>query len=188
MSATPLGSAVDNRLYEQIAELVSPDAADRGVGDLRLRPTVEQALFHEARLLDERRYRDWLSRFTDDCIYWIPLDPAGDPRHQVSYLFDDLRRMHDRIGLLETGWAHAQQPPSRTCRTVSNVEAWTLPDGDVLTSCSTVTWEHRRDRMTPFVSHNCFVLASLGEQWSIRYKIVRLVNSRSDVPKFSFVL
>ena len=181
-------SVVDDRLYRRLIDLASGPSVDRGPGDPSIRPAVEQALFHEARLLDERRYRAWLERFTDDCVYWVPLDPTGDPREQVSYLLDDRRRMEDRIGLLETGWAHAQEPPSHTCRTVSNVEAWPLEDGDTLARCTTLVWEHRKDRLTPFASHNDYVLASLGEGWSVRFKIVRLVDSRGDVRKFSFVL
>ena len=184
----PAASVFDDRLYQRLVELAAPDGAERGPGRPDLRPAVEQALHHEARLLDERLYRAWLDRFTQDCVYWIPLDPAGDPRTRVSYLLDDRRRMEDRIGLLETGWAHAQEPPSRTCRIVSNVEAWPLGDGDTLARCSTVVWEYRKDRLTPFASRNDYVLATLGENWSVRFKIVRLVDSRSDVRKFSFVL
>ena len=181
-------SVLDDGLYQRLADLVAPDGAGRGPGHPDLRPSVEQALHHEARLLDERLYRSWLDRFTPDCVYWVPLDPAGDPRTQVSYLLDDRRRMEDRIGLLETGWAHAQEPPSRTCRIVSNVEAWPLDGGDILARCSTVVWEYRKDRLTPFASRNDYVLAALGEDWLLRFKIVRLVDSRSDIRKFSFVL
>ena len=181
-------SVLDDRLYGRLADLVSPEAEDRGPTDQRLQAAAEQALFHEARLLDERRYRAWLERFTDDCVYWVPLDPAADPRTRVSYLLDDRRRMSDRIGLLETGWAHAQEPPSRTVRTVSNVEAWPLDDGDTLARCSTVVWEHRKDRLTPFASRNDYVLTALGDGWAVRYKIVRLVDCSGDVRKFSFVL
>ena len=181
-------SAVDDSLYQRLFELASADCEDRGPSHPGLRPAVEQALHHEARLLDDRLYRRWLARFTPDCVYWIPLDPEGDPRRQVSFLFDDRRRMADRIGLLETGWAHSQIPPSRTCRTVSNVEAWPDDGGDTLARCSTVTWEYRRGRVTPFVSRNDYSLARLGEDWAIRHKIVRLVDSAGDVPSFSFVL
>lgn len=186
--APQAASPVDDRLYQRLVDLLSPPQSDPGPGHPELRPAVEQALHHEARLLDDRRYRDWLARFTEDCVYWVPLDPDGDPRAQVSYLLDDHRRMEDRIGLLETGWAHAQEPPSRTCRIVSNTEAWPLDGGDTLARCSTVVWEHRKDRLTPFASRNDYVFASLGEEWSIRFKIVRLVDSRGDVRKFSFVL
>ena len=33
---------------------------------------VEQFLYHEARLLDERRYHEWLDLFTEDTHYWMP--------------------------------------------------------------------------------------------------------------------
>lgn len=184
----PAASMLDDGVYQCLADLVSADSSERGPGHVDLRPGVEQALCHEARLLDDRQYRLWLQRFTEDCIYWIPLEVSADPRTKVSYLLDDRRRMVDRIGLLETGWAHAQEPPSRTCRTVSNVEAWPLGGGDTLARCSTVVWEHRKDRLTPFASRNDYVLASLGDRWSIRYKIVRLVDCSGDVRKFSFVL
>ena len=33
---------------------------------------VEQFLYREARLLDERRFREWLELLTDDVRYWMP--------------------------------------------------------------------------------------------------------------------
>lgn len=187
-------SVVDDALYERLAGMAAARTEEPGPGRPELRAGTEQALFHEARLLDDRRYRDWLDRFTPDCVYWVPLDLGGDPRRQVSYLLDDRRRMADRIGLLETGWAHAQNPPSRTVRTVSNVEAWPASDrdggggGDIRARCSVVVWEYRRGRLTPFASRNDYVLAAVGDDWAIRIKIVGLVNCDGDVPKFAFVL
>jgi ethylbenzene dioxygenase subunit beta len=32
---------------------------------------VEQFLYREARLLDERRLHEWLELFTDDARYWM---------------------------------------------------------------------------------------------------------------------
>lgn len=194
LSAAETVSVVDNALYERLAGMAAARADEPGPGRPELRAAAEQALFHEARLLDDRRYRDWLDRFTPDCVYWVPLDLGGDPRRQVSYLLDDRRRMADRIGLLETGWAHAQNPPSRTVRTVSNVEAWPADSsdgdgsGDVRARCSVVVWEYRRGRLTPFASRNDYVLAAVGDDWAIRIKIVGLVNCDGDVPKFAFVL
>lgn len=183
-------SVVDDALYERLAGMAAARIEEPGPSRPELRAGAEQALFHEARLLDDRRYRDWLDRFTPDCVYWVPLDLGGDPRRQVSYLLDDRRRMADRIGLLETGWAHAQNPPSRTVRTVSNVEAWPAADdgGDIRARCSVVVWEYRRGRLTPFASRNDYVLAAVGDDWAIRIKIVGLVNCDGDVPKFAFVL
>lgn len=187
MTAEP-PSVVDDGLYERLAQFASTRRADAGPSDPSLRAEAELVLYHEARLLDDRHYRTWLDRFTDDCIYWIPLDLEGDPRQQVSFFLDDRRRMGDRIGLLETGWMHAQNPHSRTCRVVSNVEAWPLENGDTLVRCTVVTWEYRRDQLTPFVSRNDYELAAMGDEWRIRKKIVGLVDSVGDVRKFAFIL
>ena len=37
----------------------------------RLIRSVEQFLYREARLLDERRFHEWLDLFTDDIHYWM---------------------------------------------------------------------------------------------------------------------
>ena len=34
---------------------------------------IEQFLYREARLLDDRQFHQWLDLFTDDIRYWIPL-------------------------------------------------------------------------------------------------------------------
>ena len=38
----------------------------------------EQFLIHEARLLDEGKFDDWLALFTPDAWYWVPSEP-GQP-------------------------------------------------------------------------------------------------------------
>ena len=75
-------SVLDEGLYQRLAGLVSADSPERGPGHLDLRPAVEQALYHEARLLDDRQYRAWLERFTEDCIYWIPPRSLRRPPHE----------------------------------------------------------------------------------------------------------
>jgi ethylbenzene dioxygenase beta subunit len=40
------------------------------MGDELIRE-VEQFLYREARLLDERRFHEWLALFTDDVRYWM---------------------------------------------------------------------------------------------------------------------
>ena len=34
---------------------------------------VQQFLFREARMLDERRFKEWVGLFTDDLLYWAPI-------------------------------------------------------------------------------------------------------------------
>ena len=44
----------------------------------RRAPAVSPS-YHEAELLDERRYEDWLALLADEVRYWRPMRPAGGP-------------------------------------------------------------------------------------------------------------
>jgi benzoate/toluate 1,2-dioxygenase beta subunit len=98
-------------------ELVVADAAERD----RFRMLLER----EARLLDQLRYEDWLTLYARECVYWVPATPqGGDPRREVAIMFDDRRRLEDRVYRLRTGFAWSQAPASRTVRLISNVEVF----------------------------------------------------------------
>ena len=89
---------------------------------------AEAFLAHEARLIDEGRFNDWLELFSPDCLYWVPITPGGgDPRREVSHAFDDCRRLTDRVYWLRTGLAFSQIPQSRTRRVIGNVEVLDEP-------------------------------------------------------------
>src|SRR5215831_1324381 len=48
---------------------------DRGeqLNRLLLKQEIEEFLYHEADLLDERRYEDWLALVAEDVRYWMPM-------------------------------------------------------------------------------------------------------------------
>ena len=79
------------------------------------RAPFEQFLFHEAALLDARRFRDWMALFADDGTYWVPAVPNQDsPFNQASLFYDDRELMKTRVDRLEHPRIHVQTPPSRT--------------------------------------------------------------------------
>ncbi len=95
-----------------------------------LQQQVEQFLFAEARLLDERRYRDWYALLAEDLRYVMPLrfnTLARERDHELSNdhesaWFDETRASIDvRLKRLETGMAWAEEPPSRVRHLISNV-------------------------------------------------------------------
>ncbi len=86
------------------------------------RVEAEDFLFHEARLLDERRFDDWLALFTDDGRYWIPCGPMGDPGPITHLVSDNRSGLEDRLWQLQHPRHHAQNPPSSTLHFVSNVQ------------------------------------------------------------------
>ena len=91
---------------------------------------IERFLFEEAALLDRHEYRDWLSLFTEDLVYQMPVTTnyhehavgaPPPPGPQAYYFHDDLRTLTQRVKRLETGKGWAEMPPSRTRRMISNV-------------------------------------------------------------------
>ena len=83
---------------------------------------AERFLFAEARLLDERRFDEWEALFTDDGVYLVPIDPGKEPARSVSIIYDDRRRLTERVFRQMKTPVLDQNPPSRTIRFVSNVE------------------------------------------------------------------
>lgn len=110
---------------------------------------VEQFLYREARLLDERRFHEWLELLADDVHYWMSSRSNRYPRTSKAiaildarrYVEDDLsgedelaildenrQTLGARIARLDTGMAWAEDPPSRTRHLISNIE---VEPGDV---------------------------------------------------------
>jgi 3-phenylpropionate/cinnamic acid dioxygenase small subunit len=104
---------------------------------------VEQFLYREARLLDERRFHEWLELFTEDVHYRIAgrrnrypksskaiamLDPdryvEEDSTEDVelAILDENKQTLSARVARLDTGMAWAEDPPSRTRHLLANIE------------------------------------------------------------------
>ncbi|WP_200872667.1 3-phenylpropionate/cinnamic acid dioxygenase subunit beta [Polycyclovorans algicola] len=91
---------------------------------------LEDALYREARLLDEERFTDWLEQTTEDVVYRMALtsrrfrkDRAAPLTLGSGYSFNDTRdRLALRIKRLQSGYVWAEDPPNFVRRVVSNVE------------------------------------------------------------------
>jgi 3-phenylpropionate/cinnamic acid dioxygenase small subunit len=104
---------------------------------------VEQFLYREARLLDTRRFHEWLELFTDDVRYWMASRSNRYPKSSKAiaildpdrYVEDDVGREDElaildetkatltgRVARLDTGMAWAEDPPSRTRHVIANIE------------------------------------------------------------------
>src|ERR1700739_4464700 len=104
---------------------------------------VEEVLYREARLLDERRFHEWLELLTDDVRYWMAGRSNRYPRRSKAiaildpdrYVEDDLTKedelaildedkttLEARVSRLDTGMAWAEDPPSRTRHLIANIE------------------------------------------------------------------
>ena len=86
------------------------------------RAEAEEFLYREARLLDERLLDDWLTLFTRDGLYWIPIDESKPRSHNLSIIYDEPLRREERVHHLMRTSFPSQSPPSRTVHMISNVE------------------------------------------------------------------
>ena len=87
------------------------------------RADIEDFLYHEAALLDAWRLDEWLALLTDDATYRVPSNdaPGADPAAALFTIADDMHRLRGRVTRLKDPHAHAEFPPSRTRRMISNV-------------------------------------------------------------------
>ena len=162
----------------------------RAGADSAVRDEFRQMLEREARLLDQLRYEDWLKMYAPECIYWVPSTPsAGDPRREISVMFDDRRRLEDRIYRLHTGFAWSQAPASRTVRMISNVEVFATArdDARVLRSNFLISefWGDETRVLTGWAGHR---VVRDGTQWKIQAKQVNLIDCDQCIRNPSIIL
>ncbi len=68
----------------------------------------------EARLIDERKFLDWLALFAEDGIYWMPLEWDQEEEHlTTSLLYEDMLLLRTRVQRLEGERTFSQKPKSR---------------------------------------------------------------------------
>lgn len=114
-----------------------PVTTTAGVSKLELNLIAQEFLALEAKLLDERRFRDWYALLDDELVYHIPLRQARlefkDEIPPGAYrILDSKKHVETRIKRIESGAAWAETPPSRTVRVVGSVLVEVGEQPDVL--------------------------------------------------------
>ena len=141
------------------------------------RQEVELFLMHEARLLDERRFDDWMALFSEDGTYWVPARPGQEsPDDESSLFYDDRRLMTTRIARLNHPGMHSQNPPSRCCHLVSNVLIEQANETEIVVTSNAIMVEYRQDTQRVFAGKNTHRLVRSGETFLIASKKVELIN------------
>lgn len=143
------------------------------------RAAFEDFLIHEARLLDERRFRDWMALFADDGTYWVPAVPdQKSPFEEASLFYDDRELMKTRVDRLEHPRIHVQTPPSRTAHIVGNVvvEETDPTKGEYVIGSTFIMVEYRDDAQRLFAGRQRHRLRRHGDTFRIVQKRVDLIN------------
>ncbi len=182
---------VNDAFYrELIANFSNWQDDARAVTDVAMRDEFRRLLEREARLLDQLLYDEWLKMYAAECVYWVPSTPkAGDPRREISVMFDDRRRLEDRVYRLRTGFAWSQAPASRTVRLITNVEVFAAArdDSRMLRSNFLISefWGNETRVLTGWAGHR---ILRDGAEWKIQAKQVNLIDCDQCIRNPSIIL
>ncbi|MPZ87301.1 MAG: hypothetical protein GEU81_04330 [Nitriliruptorales bacterium] len=172
---------------------------------------AEALLHREARLLDARRFEEWLDLFTRDGLYWIPVrfEPdghegsaeeagGGDLRSDVHIIYDDAERRGERVWRILHTPVLDQRPPSRTIHVVTNVEVDAEPadDGATRVWCCQLINEMRPGGQGQVGLNNprCFAarceyrLRQVDGEWRFALKKLSLLNADQPLYNLTFIV
>jgi p-cumate 2,3-dioxygenase beta subunit len=110
------------------------------------RAEIEDLLYYEAELLDAWKLDDWLRLMTEDASYYVPPNdkPDADHRFTLFTIADDIVRLRERIIRLKDPNCHAEYPPSRTRRLITNVRITGIEDDIISASANFSIHRFRR--------------------------------------------
>ena len=157
------------------------------------RAEAEDFLYREARLLDERRFDEWLALFTADGRYWVPCGQPMDEGPLTHLVSDDRAQLEDRLRQLQNPRHSSQRPPSMTTHLVSNVEVEGVSDGHAAVHSSFLVYELRKTqggdgRTRPFAGRCEHLLRQEAGQWRIADKKVWLMERDLPISNLTFLL
>ena len=164
--------------------------SERRIDHLLLKDEIEQFLYQEAELLDERQFEDWLDLLTEDIRYWMPmrrnvkfgeLDREFTREGQDINWFDEGKdTLVRRVNQILTGVHWAEEPLSRICHSVSNVQVLKATPSvsqatEVNVKCRFMIYRNRVQTETDFlVGKREEVLRSVDGQWKIAQRKIIL--------------
>jgi 3-phenylpropionate/cinnamic acid dioxygenase small subunit len=158
---------------------------------------VERFLYREARLLDERRFHEWLELLTDDIRYWMPVRSNRYPKaskaisildpdryaegelakdDELAILDETKETLARRVARLDTGMAWAEDPPSRTRHLIANIEVEPGESESVLKVYSNfIVYRNRGETEQDFyVGGRRDVLRKVNSTWKIARRTIVL--------------
>jgi 3-phenylpropionate/cinnamic acid dioxygenase small subunit len=160
----------------------------------RLREEIEEFLYEEAALLDERHYTEWLALLTDDLAYFMPLrrnvkfgEQAARENTRIgkdiSWFDEDKWTLSKRVEQIMTGIHWAEEPFSRVCRLISNVQLTdATPSLDAPQELAVrsrfLIYQNRVEYETNlFVGKRNDILRRAGDTWKIARREIILEQS-----------
>lgn len=146
---------------------------------------LEQFLFHEARLIDEKRWEEWGALFTEDGEYWVPATRGQpDPKNHVSLMYETTLLRDVRLKRYRHPNAMSLQPLPHSVHVIANVmlDSFDEAAGTCVVNSRFIMLEYRRNEQQTYGGATMHVLEQSGQSFKIRMKKVELANCDSVLP------
>lgn len=134
------------------------------------RSEIEAFLYYEARLLDDRKFEEWLECYREDAEFWMPAwDDNGelteDPQSEISLIYYPNRGgLEDRVFRIRTERSSATSlPEPRTGHNTTNVEILERRDGEVDIRFNWITFYYRYNTTDTYFGTTFITLDVSGE-------------------------
>jgi 3-phenylpropionate/cinnamic acid dioxygenase small subunit len=205
---------LQNRLLEDVvifdngesrktgAQALAPDHSPRAAARARVAPRraalgdfpqisslqhrVEQFLFHQAELLDQKDWSGYIDLFANDAIYWMPVTPDQTEWMDSPSIFaEDKAMMEVRMGRVTHPNAWSQAPQWGTSHLVGSVVIESADDVEICVRSRFQLMELRRDALRHFAGSYRHTLQRCGDDFKISLQRVDLLNGQAP---FEYVL
>lgn len=156
-----------------------------------LRERVETFIALEAELADTHRYDEWLELWSPDGLYWVPSNADDyDPAKHVSIIYDKYERLQERCFRLSVEGVHSQEPRSRLCRSVSNLQVRISENGldAIIVGGVMILVEVRSGVKQVYGARLEYHLVEAGDSFKIRRKKVMLLDNDEPLGNLTFLL
>ena len=151
--------------------------------DAELVREIEQFLYYEAQLLDDRDFETWLGLLSEDIRYWMPTrfnqgrrqrrDSSDDS--ELAHFDDDRPTLERRVKRLRTAFAWAEQPPTRTRRIIGNIRVAPADNDRFAVRSNFICYANRLESETHiWAGERSDVLRRSGDGWLICGRTIRL--------------
>jgi 3-phenylpropionate/cinnamic acid dioxygenase small subunit len=162
---------------------------DDSIAHVLLKQEIEDFLYREADLLDERHYDEWLALLAEDVRYWMPMRrnvKVDDLEREftregrdISWFDEGKETLTRRVRQIQTGIHWAEEPVSRISHLISNIQLVEVntsaaDPAEVSVRCRFLVYRNRVETETDIlVGKREDLLRRAGEGWQIaRRKIL----------------
>ncbi|MBS0421707.1 MAG: aromatic-ring-hydroxylating dioxygenase subunit beta [Proteobacteria bacterium] len=146
-------------------------------------------VYHEARLIDEKRFDEWYELFADDALYWMPLtreQPIGEAH--TSLFYEDKLLLKVRIERLRHPNAFSQQQPSFCQHVLQQPTIIESAQGKCVLRTPFIYAEAQLDQQVILAGTAFHHLQGDGGGWKIQMKKIELLNREAALPSIQLLL